>query len=101
MNNFEKQTTLLVNNLIEARRPQFEENGLTISDTEFRSSGDSIHFFSEIECDIWKENNIVAVFSIVLYLEGRQLLTINEVDIEANTELDRLLFKLIGGSVTK
>ena len=93
MNNFEKQGISIIKNVIKERRSRFEERGLVISDIEFRSSGDSKHYFSEVECNIWKGNNIVSIFSIILYMEGKQLLEIEELDSETNNELDRLLLK--------
>lgn len=73
---------------------KLKSKGIEIVNDPIYRSGENETYFSEIEFIIWKDNNLAAFFSIILFLEGKQLIQLNEVaefiDEELNVSLESI-----------
>lgn len=49
-----------------------KENRNFIFDITYNSNNNKINFFSEIEIEMWKESNLIYVNSIVIFINGKQ-----------------------------
>jgi len=58
---------------------RLEENGIEIEDISIARSGDETNYFSEIEFNLWKGNNIETFFSLIIFMEGKQSIDLNDV----------------------
>jgi hypothetical protein len=66
------------------------KNDYEIGDLSISRNGIDKSYFSEIEIVVWKKNNIESVFSIIIFLEGKQCIDIEKISETIDEELSIL-----------
>lgn len=75
----EKEILEVANFLWENRKAKFDEISISIEKPfSVESGGDNDHYFSEIEIDLFRGENLITCFSIIIFMEGRQILSLEE-----------------------
>lgn len=101
MNNQSKQIEEEILNsaikVIDTWNNKLKSKGVEIVNDPIYRSGENETYFSEIEFVLWKDNDLAAFFSIIIFLEGKQLIQLDEVaefiDDEVNISLESIKVK--------
>jgi hypothetical protein len=67
---------------------RLENIGIEIGELFVSRSGNDASYYSEIEFNLWKENNLETAFSLIIFMKGKQSIGLEEIPIFIDTELD-------------
>lgn len=66
---------------------KLRELNISVSPLSINRSNSADDYFSEIEFDFWRNNDLLNCFSIIIYLEGKQAVSVEEAYKELNGEI--------------
>jgi hypothetical protein len=88
----EEEVLSLANKHLETWRKTFHEINVDIEQISISRHGKGNKYFSEIEFNLWKNNDLESVFSVIIFMEGKQALNLGELnqilDAEFKTSLN-------------
>lgn len=80
--------------IIEGWNNNLESKGIEIEISSISRSGDNETYFSEIEFIFWKDDNVETFFSLIIFMEGRQHILLNEIHAYIDDEIKASLESL-------
>lgn len=80
--------------IVERWNINLKNKEIEIETSAISRSGDNETYFSEREFNIWKDDNIETFFSLIVFMEGRQNIQLDEItefiDDEIKTSIESL-----------
>lgn len=80
--------------IIERWNINLKNKKIEIETSAISRSGNNETYFSEIEFNVWKDNNIETFFSLIVFMEGRQNIQLDEIaefiDDEIKTSIESI-----------
>lgn len=77
----------IANQLVKEWGSRLNEQRITVDPLRIYSSGSSEDYFSEIEFNFWRDDELLEIFSITLYMDGKQILSIEDAANHMNDEI--------------
>jgi hypothetical protein len=93
MRNLEQKAIEILNLAITKWAPKFIEHSSTFGIVELHRKGEGDNYFSEIESFIWQKNNVFDVLNLILFLNGTQLISIDELPLFINNAIEHIFNK--------
>ena len=66
----------------------FNEILTTINPISITRSNDDSEYFSEIEFEFWRGNSLISCFSVIIFMDNRQIIEIGETEQYLNNEIE-------------
>jgi hypothetical protein len=89
--NIEKQVLEIVNESILKKKKQFDAHEITIAPIKLTNNGSTDSYYSEIEIEFWKSNNLIDALSVIIFMEGKAALEINNLETWLEKEFNAVL----------
>jgi hypothetical protein len=86
----EQQILEIVNPVVAKWLPFFDDHDCSIDQPKVSSGGEGDSYFAEVEARVWKNNTVFDVFNLMISLQGKTLIELNEIELEANNEFQRI-----------
>ena len=67
----------------------FIEISITVSPISITKSDNDSEYFSEIEFEFWRGNSLISCFSMIIFMDNRQIIEISETEQYLNNEIEQ------------
>lgn len=89
----ENEILKIANKLLDDWSNKLIERKISVTPLTVYNNSSADNYFSEIEFNLWKDNELLETFSVIIYIEGRQVLFIENAYDEINNEIKVCLGK--------
>lgn len=66
---------------------RLDKKGIEIGELSISRYGNDTSYFSEIEFNLWRKNNLETAFSLILFMKGKQSIELGEIPVFIDEEL--------------
>ena len=70
---------------------RLDEEDVEIGELTVSRNGDDISYFSEIEFNLWRKNNLETTFSLIVFMNGKQSIELEKIPAFIDEELNESL----------
>jgi len=87
----EEQTSVIVNSYCAQKNKELAEAEINLTVNQINRTGEGQSYFSEIEIDVWKGNNLIDCLAIIMYVQGEVGMELSKTESWLDKELQTII----------